>query len=1562
MEELLGENFTEMEESSIWRMGDFHLLSDSEIDQFVQSSDLADVGYYLNRLSASDREELLERDTILSQKTSFCRTCVSGDSLEKTDTLKLTEKEECLYYQKCLLEYEEEADQLGTSAAYRNRTGYFYLSFVDETGSGLSATYAVYVRVCPEKNALDGSSDSNGMASNRKIRTNGKKQQSICVWMSCISASDNGIELSWRQQDGAYAVFQSDENGEEGRVFIPYLYVRNWPAYTLMYTKAMDHTEEAGCSGRGNFYAYSMSETEPDYTGEAEQLSLRKYNMQADEVEQKLEVQIDTSHMGLPVTTGTSASTDAHCTMYIYINQPSVTLTVDPNGEKWNGKQEVSTLQVVNLKSYELGTPAVTNYKAVFYGEGDEADPVDDITCTIGKTFDHWELNWEADGTGEHQTQHSYVDGTTFWAGNMEYDQGSENEPTTGEAVTAAAVYSGGGTITFPEAPVRNGYTFAGWYTTDSDGTETLACSSAEAGIRTVQVSSDVAFHAKWLKNEYTVSFYNGEELLLSRDYPYRLELDLSSSEQVQTAEGNCYLQTLPEEESLCVENGSYVLVGWSLSKDGPVVSAIGVPADSMTCLYAVWSRPTSGMKHVLAAVQSGENRNRIVIGTEGIAVINLTLGLKAFFYQAYIPVWIAEQGVEITADSYAEDHAGNKTPLLPGAAAVSFPVQYTFQYRFYVYDAETDCWNYLENKDTREQKEINVGDSYDYCFDETHFCEIPSGYSFHHAEYRNEVVQLPYMLSVVGKEADEETVRLLDVYYYPVTCTLTFDANGGTFPGEALGDRFQLSEDGTIAVREVLYGSCIGSFPGAQNGLFYGCTGFYTERSGGTAFRMNDTVSGNLILYAQWEAKELTVRFDAAENGGSMEGNAYADAVVQYGDEIPYWDYTAERENYEFLGWSYGAQNISAEDGVEVLQASLDTVRLTSASATLYAQFARTIHVSFHQYGYVESGVQPDGRETILYNREESVAVKAPSIQPCGDWESLGWSTGTDASAAYELGAGTAIYAEDDRDYYAIYRRQVTLTYDYGLLSEEADFRTGEADTAEAYRCSGGGEDLAAEFVIREGPVLEYYTLAYWKGSDGVQYAPGDSVWTVSDITLTAVWEPVTVTVVYDARTNGGTIQGKEYECVNVGYGSWIASDMDTYTAVKDGYEFLGWNTDPDATIGFAAELYVDEDIIHENVLTLYAVFKKDVYARFHQQGEQESVSIKGTFYNRETSVVVHAPGIQDYEEWIPLGWTNDTASAASVTLCPEADFELWQDMDFYALYKKEITLTYHTGIQSMEIASAHGYTYHNTCKSTEEADDPVCFVIAEMTEPENRSFLCWKDEEDAEYLPGEQLKLWEDGTLYASWDEYPQITALDRYFTLEQAVDGACLNEAVLLNADYVAAEDAEDGILTVKLEGFFENEFRSLTGSADLMIFFEASDSYGHTVVSSAVIHITDTGVKENPVTAFPRFLSADNYMQGDAYRSEREGGLCSTSLWRLDEEMAAYLEMAMQNLGAEECRTRYDSCFTGTEVQNIRNTLLEEESFGKYKSAEALGEFIEKYIKKNPENPGSHDSSD
>lgn len=91
---------------------------------------------------------------------------------------------------------------------------------------------------------------------------------------------------------------------------------------------------------------------------------------------------------------------------------------------------------------------------------------------------------------------------------------------------------------------------------------------------------------------------------------------------------------------------------------------------------------------------------------------------------------------------------------------------------------------------------------------------------------------------------------------------------------------------------------------------------GWYTAENGGEKYESNKKYSGNLELYARWEAQKEQVTFNG--NGGTISGSSTKEVVygTAYG-ALP----TATRTGHTFLGWYTASENGKKVDSTTICQ-----------------------------------------------------------------------------------------------------------------------------------------------------------------------------------------------------------------------------------------------------------------------------------------------------------------------------------------------------------------------------------------------------------------------------------------------------------------------------------------------------------------------------------------------------------------------------------------------------------------------------------------------------------------
>ena len=124
------------------------------------------------------------------------------------------------------------------------------------------------------------------------------------------------------------------------------------------------------------------------------------------------------------------------------------------------------------------------------------------------------------------------------------------------------------------------------------------------------------------------------------------------------------------------------------------------------------------------------------------------------------------------------------------------------------------------------------------------------------------------------------------------------------------------------------------------------------------------------------------------------------------------------------------------------------------------------------------------------------------------------------------------------------------------------------------------------------------------------------------------------TYLLTYDYSTNGGT----SVETPQEYFGSGNEVDLSN-TATKEGWKFVGWNTDKDAQIGLKSYQMPTENT------TLYAIYSKTLNVTYEQGENITSIGKTNdscNIYNNGTSCEITLPEITVNDEKATVGWYN--------------------------------------------------------------------------------------------------------------------------------------------------------------------------------------------------------------------------------------------------------------------------------------------------------------------------------
>ena len=670
--------------------------------------------------------------------------------------------------------------------------------------------------------------------------------------------------------------------------------------------------------------------------------------------------------------------------------------------------------------------------------------------------------------------------------------------------------------------------------------------------------------------------------------------------------------------------------------------------------------------------------------------------------------------------------------------------------------------------------------------------------------------------------------------------------------------------------------------------------TGYQTESKDGGGI-----VTGNKTYKAYYKPINYLVTFQA--NGGSCNTASKYVAYEGYYGTLP----TATKTGQEFAGWN------TKQDGTgkNILSSDIYT---TAGTTTLYAQYkANTYRIVLDNQGATTAGTLEYFQKYNAGNyttQECNTAIASIVIPQKKGYTFGGYYTGTNGSgtqhinSAGVIGSTKTTFTVDTTLYAAWTENSYTIRY-------HANGGTGTmADTEAVYDTS---VTLRANSFERIG-----YTFIGWSASPtgSKVYNDLDSVKNLTAasgevITLYAVWSLNSYLVIYDYQTNGGGSASVTEKMV--GYGS----DIDlSVAAVKEGYTFVGWNTDASATTKLTSLTMTTEPVM------LFAIFQKTITVIFVEMGDAGTVtnSVSKTVYNNTKYADFLMEEKTSWSSWKNAGWTNETAADADALVSTAGTYRTDKSITLYALYTSDVTVSYDTNGSHATYESQTKPRYYNASGNSMYP----AFTIAKAPKLSGNSFVNWIGKSGTEYVPETNAVIEESVCLTAKWDAHPVLEVYNRYFTLEQAQSGAITQEELLKK---VIGTDKEDGTLlngtSVVVKDYSASTFTGITADKEVEITYQARDSFGNTVTKKVSVFITDTLVKEGRKKHYVRFISFDFWRDdsGNLLAAE-QGGVEKTSVWRINSNYRMLLEKTLSNQNTY----KESWIFTPQDIQSIKDS--------------------------------------
>ena len=202
------------------------------------------------------------------------------------------------------------------------------------------------------------------------------------------------------------------------------------------------------------------------------------------------------------------------------------------------------------------------------------------------------------------------------------------------------------------------------------------------------------------------------------------------------------------------------------------------------------------------------------------------------------------------------------------------------------------------------------------------------------------------------------------------------------------------------------------------------------------------------------------------------------------------------------------------------------------------------------------------------------------------------------------------------------------------------------------------------------------------------------------------------TYLLTYDYKTNGGDRVDSEGEYLTSGSNANLSN-----VAYKQGWIFVGWNTDKNAEVGLTSYQ------MKEQATTLYAIYSKTLKATYEKGSNIESIGKEEdscTIYNNETSCEITLPSITPNDGYVIDGWYNGNNKVGS----PNDKYDM----------SSSITLT--SKVKQNTYTVTYDYKTNGGTSSTKETDKVNYGEAIDLTPTASKSgwtFVGWNTNKDA-------------------------------------------------------------------------------------------------------------------------------------------------------------------------------------------------------------------------------------
>lgn len=541
-----------------------------------------------------------------------------------------------------------------------------------------------------------------------------------------------------------------------------------------------------------------------------------------------------------------------------------------------------------------------------------------------------------------------------------------------------------------------------------------------------------------------------------------------------------------------------------------------------------------------------------------------------------------------------------------------------------------------------------------------------------------------------------------------------------------------------------------------------------------------------------------------------------------------------------------------------------------------------------------------------------------------------LGWNTKEDGSGdMYQ--AGDLYNSTCSGDKLTLYAQWQAITY---TINYDGNKATGGSTASSTHTY-----DVAKKLTKNGYERTDYHFIGWNTKANG----KGDSFedeQSVKNLT-TKDGDVITLYAQWKRNTCNVKIIKGDHVASATGDGDYAPGEEVTISAKADnGYEIVGWEGTYNTTDNPYKFPMPEQDVVE--TVTAKPIQYQIRYEYNGGTADPENPSD----YNIETpDFTLNNPTKEGYEF---EGWTGSNGDTPQETVTiPKGSTG---DLNYVANWKP---------IQYVIHFDGNGATSGSTPDVTGTYDEDVTIPengFERETDTGKSKFLGWSTDPnstDPEYKPGDVVKNLtnvkdEVITVYAIWDDCPNIEAHDLYYTLTQAQNGDITESEIL---SYAKATDREDGEISpgADLEkgtaftvwDYQAEDFINFQHEGSVTETYQVIDSRGNIFQKQITVYVVDTTPKEVANAGTTRFINKKYFN-----KTALNGGLADDSLWRTDAEYNSILRSALENLENDTSEKTYH--FTHEDILNMKQ-FIRDNGVGNSRSADALTRFYETFMR-------------